>query len=230
MNCNPVFKPIKEWAVEDRPREKMIEKGSESLTDAELIAILLATGTREMSAIDLARKMIQELGGFSRLARASTQELMTIKGIGQAKALTIAAALELGKRKAREEVFSTQIKSSDTAARYLMEKIGNSNQEIFYALFLDRKNSIIAEKMISLGTTSATLIDTKIILKEAVHHLSSAMIVAHNHPSGNLTPSQADIEITQKIKEAGKIFDIAVLDHLIVTTRGYYSFADNGQL
>ena len=230
MDYQTEFKSIKMWAVEDRPREKMMSKGVDALTDAELIAILLATGTREMSAIDLAKKMIQDLGGFSQLARASSKQLMTIKGIGEAKALTLVAALELGRRKAREEAFSLQIKSADTAARYLMEKIGDSEQEIFYALFLDRKNCIKSEKMISLGSISATLIDVRIVMREAVQHLASAMIVAHNHPSGNLNPSQADKDITYKLKEAGKLFDIPVLDHVIVTGKGYFSFAENGIL
>lgn len=230
MGYQSEFKSIKEWAVEDRPREKMLTKGVEALTDAELLAVLLATGTREMSALDLAKKIIQDLGGFGQVARASAKKLMTIKGIGEAKALTITAALELGRRKAREEVFSLQIKSSETAARYLMEKIGDSEQEIFYVLFLDRKNAIKSEKMISLGSISATLIDTRVVMKEAVQHLASSMIVSHNHPSGNLQPSQADIDITKKLKEAGKIFDIPIIDHIIVSSKGYYSFADNGSL
>lgn len=223
-------KSIKEWAVEDRPREKMLQRGSEALTDAELIAILFSTGTREMSAIDLARKMITDLGGFDKIARASVKELMQTKGIGEAKALTLTAAFELGRRKSRHEVLNTKITSSDVAARYLMNKIGDSEQEIFYVLFLDRKNCIKGEKMISKGSISSTLIDVRVVFKEAVQQLASGLIVAHNHPSGNLQASQADKEITQKLKEAGKIFDIPILDHVIVTDKGYYSFADEGML
>ncbi len=221
---------IKSWAVEDRPREKMLQKGCDALTDAELIAILLATGTREMSAVELARTVLEQIGGFAKVARSSIKELTKVKGIGEVKALTLTAAFELGKRKAREEVFATSVTSSELAARYLMEKIGNSEQEVFYILYLDRKNAIKSEYLLSKGTISSTVVDIRLLYKEAVQQAAASIIVAHNHPSGNLTPSQADIDITHKIKEAGKLFDIALLDHVIVSQKGFYSFADNGRM
>ena len=221
---------IKSWAAEDRPREKMLQKGCDALTDAELIAILLATGTRDMSAVELARTVLEQIGGFAKVARSSIKELTKVKGIGEVKALTLTAAFELGKRKAREEVFATSIASSELAARYLMEKIGNSEQEVFYILYLDRKNAIKSEYLLSKGTISSTVVDIRLLYKEAVQQAAASIIVAHNHPSGNLTPSQADIDITHKIKEAGKLFDITLLDHVIVSARGFYSFADNGRM
>ncbi|MFN0199880.1 MAG: DNA repair protein RadC [Bacteroidia bacterium] len=224
------FKSIKEWAVEDRPREKMLAKGMDALTDAELIAILLATGSKECSALDLARKMVQEIGSIEKLARADTQTLTTIKGIGTAKAVTLMAAFELGRRKAKEQLFETQITSSELAAHYLMNKIGDSEQEKFYVLFLDRKNAIKEEKMISIGGISSTVIDVRVVFQAAIKCLASGIIVSHNHPSGNLQPSEADKAITQKLVEGAKLFDIAVLDHVIVSSKAYYSFADNGML
>lgn len=221
---------IKSWAMEDRPREKMLEKGCDALTDAELIAILLATGTREMSAVELARTVLKEIGGFGKVARSTITELTQVKGIGPVKALTLAAAFELGKRKAREEVLSTSFTNSELAARYLIEKIGSSEQEVFYILYLDRKNAIKSESLLSKGTISSTVVDIRLLYKEAVQQAASSIIVAHNHPSGNLTPSQADIDITHKIKEAGKLFDITLLDHVIVSQKGFYSFADNGRM
>jgi DNA repair protein RadC len=221
---------IKSWAMEDRPREKMLQRGCDALTDAELIAILLATGTREMSAVELARTMLEQIGGFGKVARSSIKELTKIKGIGEVKALTLTAAFELGKRKAREEVFATSFTNSELAARYLIEKIGSCEQEVFYILYLDRKNAIKSETLLSKGTISSTVVDIRLLYKEAVQQAASSIIVAHNHPSGNLTPSQADIDITHKIKEAGKLFDITLLDHVIVSQKGFYSFADNGKI
>lgn len=222
--------PIKAWAMEDRPREKMLARGHESLTDAELIAILLGSGTREISAVELARNIINAIGSIDKVARADIKTLTKIKGIGEVKALTLAAAFELGRRKSREEIEEARITSSDMAARYLMQKIGDSDQEVFYVLYLDRKNAIKAEKRISIGTISSTVIDIRVIFKEAVSQLASAIIVAHNHPSGNLQPSQADKEITHKLRDAAKLFDISLLDHVIVTSKNYFSFADSGML
>lgn len=222
--------PIKAWAMEDRPREKMLARGHESLTDAELIAILLGSGTREISAVELARNIINTIGSIDKVARADIKTLTKIKGIGEVKALTLAAAFELGRRKSREEIEEARITSSDMAARYLMQKIGDSDQEVFYVLYLDRKNAIKAEKRISIGTISSTVIDIRVIFKEAVSQLASAIIVAHNHPSGNLQPSQADKEITHKLRDAAKLFDISLLDHVIVTSKNYFSFADSGML
>jgi DNA repair protein RadC len=222
--------PIKAWAVEDRPREKLMQRGIEALTDAELIALLLATGTRNLSAIDLARNLLQETGGLHQLARCNVRELTRIKGIGKAKAIGLVAAFELGRRKNLNAQPEVKVTSSDIVADYLTPKLHDLNQEVFYVLFLNRNNIIKAEKMIFKGGVSATIIDPKLIFREAVHHLASAIIVAHNHPSGNLNPSKSDLETTRKLVEGGKLFDIHVLDHIIISNRGHYSFADHGMI
>ncbi|MDX2250465.1 MAG: DNA repair protein RadC [Bacteroidia bacterium] len=221
---------IKDWAVEDRPREKLLQRGIEALTDAELIAILLASGTRERSAIDLAREMIETVGGLPQIAQADVAELTQLKGIGKAKAITVIAAFELGRRKLLKISETPRLTHSESVAKYLSPRLADLKQEVFYVLFLNRNNEIIAEKQIFRGGVSATIIDPRIVFREAIHHLASAIILSHNHPSGNLTPSQADIEITRKLISGGKVFDIQVLDHIIVSARGYYSFADQGLL
>lgn len=221
---------IKHWAVEDRPREKLLSKGISALTDAELLAIILSTGSREHSAIGLARIMLDHAGGLRQLARSGVEELTQIKGIGKAKAISIVSAFELGRRKAQGEILQTRITSSETAARYLMPKLADLEREVFYILFLNRNNVIKAEKQIFTGGVSATVVDAKIIFKEAINHLASSIILAHNHPSGNLKPSHADKQITQKLKAGSQYFDIQLLDHIIVSHKGYYSFADDGEL
>ena len=222
--------PIKNWAIEDRPREKLLQRGIEALTDAELLAILLSTGTKDMSAIDLAREILKSIGGFHQLARSHPNELMQIKGIGKAKAITIQVAFELGRRKGRDKTLRPRFTNSNDVADYVAPKLEDLSHEVFYALFLNRNNEVIAEKEIFSGGVAATIIDPRIVFKEAINHLASGIIFAHNHPSGNLSPSQADIDITQKLKKGGKVFDINVLDHLIISSRGYYSFADEGNL
>ncbi|MEM6764846.1 MAG: DNA repair protein RadC [Bacteroidota bacterium] len=220
--------PITSWAEEDKPREKLLKRGISSLTDAELLGILFGTGTREVSAIDLGRKVLEEVGNLHQLARTDVRELMKIKGIGKAKAVTLVSAFELARRKGISAAERIKISSSESVANYLSPKLEDLNQEVFYLLFLNRNNEIKAEKMIFQGGVSATVIDPKIVFKEAINHLASAMIVAHNHPSGNLTPSKADHESTRKLVAAGKLFDIHVLDHIIISIKGYYSFADHG--
>jgi DNA repair protein RadC len=223
-------KSIKEWEAEDRPREKLMQRGTESLTDAEVLALILATGTAKLSAIDLARLMLRELGGLPNVARADVAALKRIKGIGDAKATSIVAAFELGRRKAMTVGYEYRITGADAAAQYLIPKIGHESQEVFYALFLNRNNVIKAEKELFRGGLSATVVDPKILFKEAINQLAAAVIVAHNHPSGNLQPSQADIDITRKLIAGGKLLEVPVLDHLIITEHGYYSFADHGQM
>lgn len=226
--------PIKAWAAEDRPREKMLSKGLAALTDAELLAIILGQGTvskdGRMSALDLARKLIDTTGGLDRLARSSIKELTQHKGIGNAKAIAIVAAFELGRRKASASYDPFRVTDSAGIARYLQARLADHSQEVFVALFFNRNNELLGEKQIFQGGVSATIIDTKLVYKEAINHLASAIIVAHNHPSGNLRPSQADLNITRQLKAAGELFDIQLLDHLIVSFRGYYSFADEGML
>ncbi len=226
--------PITAWALEDRPREKMLQKGLASLTDAELLAIILGQGTvtkeGRMSALDLARHLIESSGGLDRLARSSVKELTRHKGIGNAKAIAIVAAFELGRRKASATYDPFRVTDSAGIARYLQARLSDHSQEVFIALFFNRNNELLGEKQIFQGGVSATIIDSKLVYKEAINHLASAIIVAHNHPSGNLRPSQADLNITRQLKAAGELFDIQLLDHLIVSFRGYYSFADEGML
>jgi len=222
--------PITSWALEERPREKLMKRGISALTDAELLAIIFRSGSHETSALGLARLILDQCGSLDKLARASLQELRQTKGIGDAKAMSLLAAFELSRRKSNLSQERIKITSSHVAARYLMAKLGDESQEIFYVLFLNRNNEIEAEKQLFQGGVAATIIDPKIVFREALQHLASGLIVAHNHPSGNLMPSQADLQITRKIQQGATFFDIKLLDHLIVSTRGYYSFADEGRL
>ena len=226
--------PIKAWAVEDRPREKMLQRGISALTDAELLAIILGQGTvtmdRRYTALDLARLLIEEAGGLDRLARSSVEDLIRVKGIGKAKAIAIVSAFELGRRKLSGELRPIRVTDASVVAGYLKPKMADLDQEVFHIIFLNRNHEIKAERQIFKGGVSATIIDPKIVFKEAINHLASAIVVAHNHPSGNINPSQADIEITRQLVAAGKLMDIKVIDHLIISERGYYSFADEGRI
>ncbi|MEM6630081.1 MAG: DNA repair protein RadC [Bacteroidota bacterium] len=219
--------PIREWAIEDRPREKMMKKGIEALTNAELLAILLSSGTKEMSAIDLARFILKEFEGLPKLARAGIAELTQFKGIGTAKAIALVAAFELGRRKHLTPQHSVKVTSAETVANYLSPLIADLDQEVFYVLFLNRNNEIKAEKQFFKGGVASTIIDPKIVFREAINQLATAIILAHNHPSGNLRPSQADKDSTKKLIAAGNLFDIQVLDHIILSANGYFSFLDN---
>ncbi len=219
--------PIKEWSIEDRPREKLLKKGLNALTDAELIAILLSSGTKQQSAIDIAREMLLDQGSLKQLARASVQELTKYNGVGEAKAIALVAAFELGRRKHLHPEDTIKIGNAEDVADHMKPILCDLDHEVFYVLFLNRNNVILAEKLLFKGGVAATVIDPKLIFREAVHYLSSALILIHNHPSGNLSPSQADIEITRKIVACGRIFDIQVLDHVIVSHLGHYSFADH---
>lgn len=223
---------IKSWSPEDRPREKLLLKGTSVLSDAELIAILLGSGTSTMSAVELAKRTLQGVGNnLHGLARLSAKDLMKIKGIGEAKAITIIAALELGRR--RKELDGEEkpkITGSRDAYELLKAHLLDIPQEAFWIILLNRANRVIKKNQISLGGVSGTVADPKIIFKMALEELASGMILAHNHPSGNLTASQADIDLTKKLKEAGKLLEIQVLDHLIIAGQKYFSFADEGIL
>lgn len=223
---------IKQWAKDDRPREKLRMKGPEALSDSELLAILIAIGTREKSALDLAKEILK-LGknNLPDLSKLSVKELTKIKGIGEAKAITIVAALELGRR--RQAVGSREkeaVTSSSDVARYLQTLLCDHRHEVFAVLFLNRANKINHFEIISEGGLTGTVADPRIILKKALEEDAVSLILCHNHPSGSLKPSRADEELTLKIKEAARYFDIKVLDHLIVSEDGYYSFADEGIL
>ncbi len=221
---------ISEWAVEDRPREKLISKGISSLSDAELLAILICSGTRKKSAVDLGREMLKMVNNnLNSLGKLSVADLRKIHGIGPARAVTIAAAMELGRRRKLAEIPDIQqIKSSNDVANIFQPLLSDLTHEEFWVLFLNRSNRVIDRMRISQGGLSGTVTDVRIIMKKAVEYLSSGIIVCHNHPSGNLNPSESDTRITQKIKEAGNLMDIQLLDHLIISEKDYYSFADNG--
>jgi len=222
--------PITQWALEDRPREKLMKRGIAALTDAELLAVLLRSGTKDQSAIQLARHILDQNGGIDLLARSSVSNLCQIKGIGVAKAISIVAAFELGRRKEAYSPVRVRVTASHVAAQYLNPKLVDEHQEIFYVLFLNRNLEVISEKRVFQGGVSATVIDPKIVFQEAMLHLASGIVVAHNHPSGNFHPSDADLKITRKLVKAGKMLDIRVMDHLIISHKGYYSFADEGVL
>ncbi len=221
---------IKSWAPEDRPREKLILKGKSALSDAELIAILLGSGTASMSAVELAKRVLQPAGNnLHELARLTVKDLIKIKGIGEAKALTIVAALELGRRrKELESNEKTKITGSKDAYDLIKSELLDISHEQFWILMLNRANRVIKKCLISQGGVAGTVADPKIIFKLALEELASGVILAHNHPSGNLTASQADIDLTKKLKDAGRLLDIQVLDHLIVAGQKYFSFADEG--
>jgi DNA repair protein RadC len=228
----PQFINIKNWAAEDRPREKLLLKGKSALSDAELIAILLGTGTTTLSAVDLAKNILQSAGNnLHELARLSIKDLTKIKGIGEAKAITIIAALELGRRrKELEQEEKPKIGSSRDAYEILKSELLDIPHEEFWILLLNRANRVIKKSQISQGGVAGTVADPKIIFKIALEELASGVILAHNHPSGNLNASQADIDLTKKLKEAGKLLEIQVLDHIIVAGQNYLSFADEGLL
>ncbi|MBN2215190.1 MAG: DNA repair protein RadC [Bacteroidales bacterium] len=223
---------IKNWALEDRPREKLLLQGARALSDAELIAILLRSGTHEMSAVDLGRQLLQRAGNkLNNLGKLTVKDLMKHKGIGAAKAVSIVAALELGKRRKLEENNTGQsIKSSKDVYEIFEPLIADLPHEEFWILLLNRSNRIIGKSKISQGGVAGTVIDTKLIMKTAIENLASSIILCHNHPSGNLNPSGSDIEITSKISTAANCLDVKLLDHVIVTDHSYYSFLDEGKL
>lgn len=223
---------ILSWAEDDRPREKMLLKGNGALSDAELIAILIGSGTVDLSAVDVAKLILQKANNnLNELARLSLKDLMKVKGIGEAKAISIAAALELGRRrKDAEAVRRPKITCSRDAYDQIKPYLWDVPHEEFWILLLSRSNEVIRPVQISQGGVSGTVADPKLIFKHAIEHLASGIILVHNHPSGNLAPSQADKDLTKRLKEAGKFLDTPVLDHLIFTDANYFSFADEGLL
>lgn len=221
---------IKAWAAEDRPREKMLDKGRSMLTEAELIAILIGSGNREESAVDLSKRILSSVGNnLNALGKLSVQELSRFKGVGNAKAVSIIAALELGRRRKNAEVAKREKISDSRDVFNIMHPIFlDIPHEEFWILLLNTSNLVLKKLKISSGGVSGTVVDTRIIFKAAIDHHASSIIMCHNHPSGNLTPSEADKKITKNMKEAGKIMEIMLLDHLIITENGFYSFVDEG--
>ena len=231
-NFNKTSNSIKNWAVDDRPREKLLTKGASSLSDSELIAILISNGYKEKSAVELAKEILR-LGNnnLNELGKLSIAAFQKIKGIGEAKAITIAAALELGRRRhACMPLEKTVITTSKQIAEYLRAMIKDYTYEVFGVIFLNQSNKVNHFEIISKGGITGTVADPRVILKKALDAEATSIILCHNHPSGSLKPSRADEELTAKIKEAAKYFDIKVTDHLIVSEQGYYSFADEGLL
>ncbi|MBO9699399.1 MAG: DNA repair protein RadC [Sporocytophaga sp.] len=223
---------ILSWAEEDRPREKLILKGKESLSDAELMAILLGSGTVSLSAVDVAKLILNGCNNnLNDLAKLSIKDLQKFKGIGEAKAITIISALELGRR--RKEAGQNKrekITCASDAFDIMKPHLLDLQHEEFWIILLNRSNDVIKKVFISSGGVAGTVADPKMIYKHALEHLASAIILVHNHPSGNLKPSEADISLTRKLKQAGSFLEIPVLDHLIFTDHGYYSFADEDKL
>jgi DNA repair protein RadC len=221
---------IKEWAKDERPREKLLSKTPISLSDSELLAILINNGTKNKSAVELSKELLRMVNfNLNELAKLSVRELMKIKGIGEAKAVAISAALELGRRRQSTKPLEKPIvKDSHEVAGYLQAMLQDLRREVFAVVFLNRANKINHFEIISQGGITGTIADPRIILKKALEEDAVNIILCHNHPSGNLQPSKADEELTSKIKEAAKYFDIKVIDHIIVSDEGYFSFADEG--
>lgn len=242
-----IRKPINAWADDDRPREKLMFKGKSALSDAELIAILIGSGNKEESAIDLSRRILQATeSSLAELAKQSVLSLQRFKGIGEAKAITIVAALELGqRRRMADKMDRTKITCSQDVFELMQPKIGELTHEEFWVIFLNNanhvrgivtnqterfiKHQLVDAVNISKGGVTGTVVDLRILFKLALEKQATAVILVHNHPSGKLFPSEADLQITKKIKEAGKIMDIAILDHFIITEHDYYSFVDHGR-
>lgn len=225
-------KPIRQWAKEDRPREKLFRLGVEQLSTSELLGILLQTGNRHKSAIELGMQLLElAKQNLQELGRLAPKEIAAITGIGNAKAAMICAALELGRRRhASLPLDKKQVTSSADIARFLQVRLQDLRHEVFAVLFLNRANRINHFEIVSEGGITGTVADPRIILKKALEQNAVSIIVCHNHPSGNLRPSRADELLTQKLKEAALLLDITMLDHIIVSDQGYYSFADEGYI
>lgn len=224
---------IKDWSEDDQPRKKLLRKGPPSLSNSELLAILINTGTPNTSALDVAKKLLQSSNNdLQKLAGLSVQGMVKqkVKGLGEAKAVLIAAALELGVRRNASDHIRDRITKSDDIANYLRATLEYRKQEVFAVVFLNRGNKITHLEIISEGGMTGTVADPRIILKKALEHDATAIILCHNHPSGNLKPSKSDELLTQKIKQASALLDIHVMDHIIVSNEGYFSFADEGYL
>jgi DNA repair protein RadC len=223
---------ISELAEEDRPREKLLLRGKSSLTDAELIAILIGSGTPSMSAVDLSRMILRHINhDLSALARLSVKDLMKFKGIGEAKAISIVSALELGRRRKEQDTPVRQkITSSRDAYELMRPELFDEVIEHFYLILLSRSNYVIKKQLISQGGTSGTVVDPKLVFKTALEHMAHSVILVHNHPSGSASPSEQDKKLTQRLVRIGRDMDLSILDHMIFTDRGYFSFADEGIL
>ena len=223
---------IKNWSQDDQPREKLLYKGKAVLSDAELVAILIGSGNREESAVALCKRILASIdNNLSELGKLSIKQLMTFKGIGEAKAITIAAAMELGRRRRGEEALEKyKIRSSKSVFELMQPIIGELPHEEFWIVYLNNSNKVIQKNQLSKGGITGTLVDVRLVLKNALEVGATGIILVHNHPSGTLKPSESDKQLTQKLKAAGESLDIKVLDHLIITEKAYFSFADENLL
>ena len=232
MPNKPSSFSIKNWSQDDQPREKLRYKGKSALSDAELVAILIGSGNRVESAVALSKRILASVGNnLSELGKLSIKQLMDFKGIGEAKAITITAALELGRRRRGEEALEKKkISSSDSVFELMQPIIGELAHEEFWIIYVNNSNKVIQKNQLSKGGITGTLVDVRLALKNALEVGATGIILSHNHPSGTLAPSTADKRLTQKLKTAGESLDIKVLDHLIITEKAYFSFADEGIL
>ena len=232
MQEKPSSFSIKHWSQDDQPREKLLNKGKAALSDAELVAILIGSGNRNESAVDLCKRILASVdNNLSELGKMSTKQLMAFKGIGEAKAVTITAALELGRRRRGEEALEkNKITSSVSVFELMQPIIGELPHEEFWIIYMNNSNKVIQKNQLSKGGITGTLVDVRLALKSAIEVGATGIILAHNHPSGTLKPSIADKQLTQKLKTAGESLDIKVLDHLIITEKAYFSFADENLL
>lgn len=221
--------PIQKWAIEDRPREKLILKGRDALSDAELLAILIGSGSKRMSAVDLGKHILNQCqNDLNKLAKLSVKELSKFNGIGPAKAISIVSALELGRRRNTQVSHEDKISDSKSVYELMIRYLKDLDHEQFYVLYLNRNNIVQKTHKLSIGGVSGTVVDIKMIFKIAFEELSSSIILVHNHPSGNINPSDADRKITSNIRNACELMSIKLLDHIIFTNQTYFSFADEG--
>lgn len=232
MQQKPSSFSIKNWSDDDKPREKLVQKGKSALSDAELIAILIGSGSRNESAVELAKRILASANNnLNELGKLSIKQLMQFKGIGEAKAVSIAAALEIGRRRRGEDAQKiTKINSSKNVFELLQPKMGELPHEEFWIVFLNNSNAVLQAGQLSKGGITGTLVDVRLVLKQALELGAVGLILAHNHPSGTLKPSEADKQITKKLKVASEALDIKVLDHIIITQKEYFSFADENIL
>ena len=218
---------IKDWSADDRPREKLIEKGSKSLSDAELLGILLGSGSRNESAVGLAKRILNYAqNNLTELGRLGVDDFMQFKGVGEAKAVTLCSAFELARRRKSEVIERIKITSATDVFNEISPFLADLNHEEFWVFYLNRANIVLRKEKISSGGIAGTVVDNKIILKKALLNLASSIILVHNHPSGNLNPSIQDKKVTRKMKLACELLEINLLDHLIIAGNSYYSFAD----
>ncbi|HWR94950.1 MAG TPA: DNA repair protein RadC, partial [Flavobacterium sp.] len=224
--------PITNWSEDDKPREKLMLKGKVALSDAELIAILIGSGSRNESAVELSKRILASVdNNLNALGKLSLQQLMAFKGIGEAKAISIIASMELGRRRRAEEAIELKsITSSNSIFEIMQPLIGELPHEEFWIIYLNNSNKVISKSQLSKGGITGTLVDARLVFKTAIEIGAVSIILVHNHPSGTLKPSEADKQITKKLKQAGESLDIKVLDHLIVTETNYFSFADESIL